>query len=111
MNVKTMDSTGITKERVLAQLRSEQLLHLGEVNKLYLEADGKFTLLKSNDVKAIGLPVVPDVNNDFPQLKKSDQVACEKCGYIDKNQGKNFVCPSCGNTHSVYAVFVESDQQ
>ena len=59
VDIKTMERTGLSKQRVFAELRSNQIFHLGEVSKLYFEANGKFTLVRSTE-KRPGLAVLPN---------------------------------------------------
>ena len=47
LNIKSMTKSRIPKERVFAQLRTDSLRHLGEVDRLYIEANGSFTLIKA----------------------------------------------------------------
>jgi uncharacterized membrane protein YcaP (DUF421 family) len=96
MNVKTMERTGLSRQRVFAQLRSSQIFHLGEVNKLFFEANGKFTLVRATE-KRPGLAVLPNEDPDFlAQLSKTYTFVCDYCGYLNNKSNKNSNCPSCG---------------
>jgi uncharacterized membrane protein YcaP (DUF421 family) len=58
MQIRQMQKTRITPERLFAQLRSEGIMHLGEVKRLYIEANGSFTLVK-DDQPTAGLSILP----------------------------------------------------
>ena len=89
----------ITQERLFAQLRSEGILHLGEVKRLYLEAGGAFSLVKQADPEP-GLSVLPLYDKEFRERKKfaEDLVVCGTCGKrSDKGEpGKKGDCDRCG---------------
>lgn len=108
MQPDTMKRVRISRERLFAQLRSEQIAHLGKVKSVYLEAGGDFSIVENEDVKP-GLMVLPEWDNDFIQdsLKETDVVVCRKCGekkpdYAPAN--KSTKCPHCGNADWTKAV-------
>jgi uncharacterized membrane protein YcaP (DUF421 family) len=104
VNVKTMERTGLSKERVFAELRSNQIFHLGEVNKLYFEANGKFTLVRSPE-KRPGLAVLPNEDTEFlAQLTKTYTFVCDHCGYLNNGPNKKSNCPLCGRKQWKLAV-------
>lgn len=82
LNTKAMMLTRVGRERVLAQLRSESISHLGEVKRLYFEAGGTFSLLTRTKAKP-GLSVLPhwDQEISLDLLKLTDQKICQYCGY------------------------------
>lgn len=83
MDLKVMRKTRITRERLLAQLRSEGIRNLGKVKRLYLEANGSFSLIKNTKTQP-GLSVIPDWDTS---LRQRQEIAN---GY--------HVCRHCGNT-------------
>src|ERR1700712_3170595 len=64
MKLDIMKRVRITRERLFAQLRSENLNHLGKVKRVYMEANGTFTLVP-NEEKQAGLLVLPDWDEGF----------------------------------------------
>lgn len=56
--LQNIRSTTLTRERVFAQLRSEHIVHLGQVKRLYIEPNGSFTLIENEDDLA-GLSIIP----------------------------------------------------
>jgi len=96
LQMKQMKSTRISREQLFAQLRSEQIIHLGTVKRMYLEANGAFSVLRENEPKP-GLAVIPEWDQDFINEYKKDQeqFVCTKCGRLEKqNHGR---CRTCGN--------------
>lgn len=93
MHLDTMKRTRITRERLFAQLRSEGIKHLGEVERFYFEANGSFTLIK-NEKPIAGLSIFPDWDEEIcGEQEKSDKMVCSICGSY---QSKGTVC-CCGS--------------
>jgi len=102
MCMKEMKETRVTRERLLAELRFRKLQSMGEVNRLYIEANGLFTLLKK-DVHAAGLSVIPDWDQDMRnEQKKSPEKVCTSCGNLKK--GESDPCSNCGQNRWEQAV-------
>jgi uncharacterized membrane protein YcaP (DUF421 family) len=107
LNRKTMEGTGLSRERVFAQLRSYELIHLGQVGKLFFEANGQFTLVKAQKERP-GLTIIPGSDVEFThQLSKSREVVCGHCGRINSTKNNDSQCPSCGHREWVQAVTSE----
>jgi uncharacterized membrane protein YcaP (DUF421 family) len=101
---QAMRRTRITRERIMSQLRAEKVFHLGEVQRLYMEANGNFTLIKSTK-PAPGLPVLPEQDQEFlKQLKPNGILVCHICGMRNKTDNKHETCPNCKNAQWVVAV-------
>jgi uncharacterized membrane protein YcaP (DUF421 family) len=101
-----MKRTRLTVERLYAQLRSEGIRHLGEVKRLYFEANGSFSLVR-NEQPAPGLSVIPFYDEEFVrEQKRSAQFVCYDCGHKQmgpaEKQGNE--CENCGNNHWVPAM-------
>lgn len=98
LNLRTMEHTRITKERIFAQLRSLGILHLGMVNRLYIEANGMFSLVKQKE-PGIGLSVLPDIDEEFAKrkLNRTEDFVCCHCGTMAKGliSTKRTKCPNC----------------
>jgi uncharacterized membrane protein YcaP (DUF421 family) len=97
MKVDAMTKTRITRERIMAQLRGERIRQLGEVKRLYIEANGKFTIVQSGKPKP-GLSVIPDNDIDFlAEQKHNNELVCVVCGNQNKIQSRSEVCTNCGH--------------
>jgi uncharacterized membrane protein YcaP (DUF421 family) len=103
MNIEVMRSTGITRERLLAQLRAQKVMHLGEVRRLYFEANGKFSIARYPKARP-GLSVIPDLDTEFlaAQQRTEDQV-CHVCG-ASKLKSSEDNCSNCNANRWTHAV-------
>ncbi|WP_031530197.1 DUF421 domain-containing protein [Dyadobacter crusticola] len=105
LNLQLMKRTGITRERVFAQLRCKRIRHLGEVKRLYFEAGGKFTLVKRHE-SVPGLPILPIWDQDF-QLRISaisDKWVCSNCGQDRGMAQPTKCCENCEGASFIKAV-------
>jgi uncharacterized membrane protein YcaP (DUF421 family) len=84
VQMKELKRSRVTVERLFAQLRRQSIRHLGEVERLYFEASGDFTLIRAA-TPAPGLQVLPNFDEEF--IKEQQQVA-------------DVVCCACGNKMS-----------
>ena len=105
LQLPTMKRTRISKERVFAQLRSEQIKSLGQVKRLYMEANGQFSILKENQPRP-GLSVIPDWDSELiiEQEHHARQKVCRTCGYLPANHDNTGPCPHCHSTDWTNAV-------
>ncbi|TDE14489.1 DUF421 domain-containing protein [Dyadobacter psychrotolerans] len=103
LNLKVMKNTRITRERVFGQLRYNGLYHLGEVKRMYLEANGTFTLIENTEPVA-GLSILPDWDAEFKHrvCKESGKVVCNHCGKPRTDSIPN--CDRCGHQDWLPAV-------
>ena len=105
MKLDTMLHCRITRERLLAQLRSEGLYHLGSVKRLYLEANGAFSLVENPD-PAPGLSVLPEWDKKFRSRQQvvPDRLVCTNCGNPSPSPNNREACTNCGNKEWTPAV-------
>lgn len=105
MKLDTMLQCRITRERLLAQLRSEGLYHLGSVKRLYLESNGKFSLVE-NPEPIPGLSVLPEWDTKFRSRQNvvPNRWVCANCGNPDEPPRNETRCTNCGNDHWTEAV-------
>jgi uncharacterized membrane protein YcaP (DUF421 family) len=104
LDQKAMMKTRISKERIMAQLRAEKIMHLGEVQRLYMEANGAFTVIKTDKPKP-GLPVLPESDVAFlKELKPNGILVCHVCGKENASKRKDALCPNCHHQNWVVAV-------
>src|SRR5690606_21737941 len=76
-----MEHSKIPKDQVFAKLRGFRVKHLVEVKRLYLEADGSFSLMRRQEVVA-GLCILPEWDKAFiGRLEiQQDEKVCDNCG-------------------------------
>jgi uncharacterized membrane protein YcaP (DUF421 family) len=107
LNLPTMEHTRISKERIFAQLRSLGIYQLGMVNRLYIEANGMFSLVKEKK-PGIGLSVLPDIDPEFAKrkLNKTEDFVCCHCGTLAKTLISTLrtKCPNCKSVEWAPAV-------
>lgn len=95
IQIKELKKTGLTREQLFAQLRGMGVMHLGNVFRLYFEANGDFSLLKE-EKESSGLSVIPDWDQEFlNEQEMAGTQVCSRCG--SGGQGTHKECPNCGN--------------
>lgn len=95
----------ISQGQLFAVLRNKGVRQLGEVKRLYSEADGHFSLYKLNDPKP-GLSVLPKTEEALPEKKNTmpNHQVCAYCGYsILQTDHVDRSCSNCGNEEWVNA--------
>jgi uncharacterized membrane protein YcaP (DUF421 family) len=94
LDLQKFRGTVLTRQRVFAQIRSEGIRHLGEVKRLYVEANGGFSIVREQN-PTYGLSVLPPGDTDFCE----EQTQCEEkvCGYCGKRQKDNAGAKRCSN--------------
>jgi uncharacterized membrane protein YcaP (DUF421 family) len=98
IDLKTMKRVRVSRERLVAQLRSMGVKQLGRVKRFYMEANGSFTLIENNDPTP-GLSIIPHWDKDFNDRFKyyDNTMVCEACGFILKQAvSPDTDCPHCG---------------
>lgn len=99
MDLETMKKVRLSRERLVAQLRSNSIKQLGSVKRFYMEAGGTFTLIEEENPKP-GLSILPRWDEDFnAKFKKHDELkACQSCGFVKEQLINNDEkCPHCGD--------------
>jgi uncharacterized membrane protein YcaP (DUF421 family) len=96
LQLDVMKETRITREFLFAQLRSREIMHLGEVKRFYIEANGAFTLVKEKKAKH-GLSIIPECDPElYQEQESSDKVlVCKKCGYARSGALLQGNCEKC----------------
>jgi uncharacterized membrane protein YcaP (DUF421 family) len=97
LKLPAMEHAVLSQERVFAQLRGESLEHLGQVRRLYMEANGTFSLVEEEKPQP-GLSLVPSWDEEFRQLQPvaAGKVACGNCGEVlDAPTPPATACPKC----------------
>jgi Predicted membrane protein len=100
---KEMKKVRISRERVFAELRVNELTNLGEVQRMYIEANGSFTLIKSPQPQP-GLCIIPEWDTDFTNEKQKHN-DLRVCGYCGSSKAPHMQqCPNCDHHNWVAAV-------
>lgn len=105
IQVGELQKVGLSREQLFAQLRANGVLHLGAVRRLYMEANGAFTLVKHEDAKP-GLSVIPVIDSDLAgELQADALMVCAYCGHGETEaHDRQTMCPVCQKTKWLNAV-------
>lgn len=108
LDIRALKASAVSRERLLAQLRAQGMMHLGQVQRVYLEADGSFTVVPSEEPGA-GLSIVPDwdVALRSQQVEASARSACASCGALYDAAAERGGCARCGSRRRAAAVCTE----
>jgi uncharacterized membrane protein YcaP (DUF421 family) len=101
LQFEAMGKTRVTRERIFAHLRSEGLTHLGKVKRLYLEANGSFTIVPTSEPRP-GLSIIPEWDADFVrrQPRNGQDLVCHDCG-CHGEPNREGRCQNCGASNWV----------
>jgi uncharacterized membrane protein YcaP (DUF421 family) len=104
INLKAMKESRISRERLFAQLRSFELLHLGEIKRFYLEAPGSFTLIR-NEERQPGLTILPRWDTEFIEKQAHQPIyTCHICGTLADSITLEQPCHNCKSKNWEHAV-------
>lgn len=88
-------------DEFLSELRTLQITHLGQVEKVYLETSGMLSVYYYEDDRVIpGLPIQPEYyNQSLKIIKESGHYSCISCGYTVILEPINTpkICEHCKN--------------
>lgn len=105
LQMQTIRRTTLSRELVVARLRSEGIDHLGKVQRLYIEANGTFSLRRSPD-PCPGLSLYPEFDTNMleRQRKAGNCFACTTCGHLVDGARPAGRCSECGTDRWTEAV-------
>ena len=107
MVLDAMRRSRISRDRLFAQLRNLRQKNLGSVKRLYLEANGLFSLVEEKEPQP-GLSIIPEFDVEFNHKMnvKVDRCVCYHCGFLETQSVKNerIPCTNCGEMKWVDAV-------
>jgi len=96
LQLENMEQTRLTRERLMAEFRYKGIDNLGKVQRAYLEANGKFSILQYPGEK-VGLSTLPSWDEDFQgaQPKAPGKYACRSCGKVVEGPKPATPCERC----------------
>jgi uncharacterized membrane protein YcaP (DUF421 family) len=97
LQLPIMERVVLSRERLFSQLRGDSLEHLGQVKRLYMEANGTFSMVEA-DEPTPGLSVIPGWDEGFRELQPvaAGKFACVACGNVEEApQSPTKNCPRC----------------
>jgi uncharacterized membrane protein YcaP (DUF421 family) len=108
LQLPALKASAVSRERLMAELRTRSVLQLGQVERVYLEADGAFTVVECRTPKS-GLSIVPlwDQALRSEQHEDSASCACASCGTLHDQAARPPRCSRCGS--DVWAAAVSTE--
>jgi uncharacterized membrane protein YcaP (DUF421 family) len=101
MQLDEMAKTKVSRQQLFSALRGEKIFNMGELDRVYLEACGIFTIYKKKQ-PVPGLILFPpddkEINCFSQQICEGRQV-CLHCGKSLPEQGATGPCPVCNSQH------------
>lgn len=100
LSLKEMRKAALSHEQLYSQLREKNIRHLGQVERVYLEASGAFSVFQFNEPKP-GLSLIPakDKKLSVNPAESDSYCACKNCGYVmEEEVEKRISCSNCGKS-------------
>jgi uncharacterized membrane protein YcaP (DUF421 family) len=95
LQLEEMSKCRISQQQLFAQLRNNGIFHLGNVQRVYLEACGLFSIVKTKNEQP-GLSILPQGDNiTLKVMQANDEMVCGHCGLL-ADKGNEKACPNCG---------------
>lgn len=105
LDLAAMARTRLSQPQLFASLRTNDIQHLGQVKRAYMEASGEFSIYQQESPLP-GLSVLPSKDPAIHEAAPAanDLKACENCGHTEPTQHKPPTCPRCGHHQWATAV-------
>jgi uncharacterized membrane protein YcaP (DUF421 family) len=98
IDLDTLRELSVSRERLYAMLREQQVLQLGQVKRAYLEASGGISVYLDDSPHA-GLSVLPGDDRRLyeDQFAEPGAYACRSCGRVEpgNHHPPDHGCPHC----------------
>ena len=93
-----LHTTQLSNAKLFAALRSQGVLHLGQLRRVYLEASGQFSMILMRQPQP-GLSIMPKANDGLVGLiRHRGHAVCGRCGYCPEDgKGLKSPCLYCGS--------------
>jgi uncharacterized membrane protein YcaP (DUF421 family) len=99
VNIKNLSNLNITQKELFGELRRQQVEHLGQVRRAYMEATGNLSayFYAPEAPTQPGLPIWPELlAASRRQMAQAGAHACCKCGHVQElAHGAAANCPLC----------------
>jgi uncharacterized membrane protein YcaP (DUF421 family) len=104
MQWQEMKRVRVSKEQLIAHVRAGGLTHLGFIKRMYMEANGGFSIMKEPHAQP-GLPAIPEWDTGFlnEQSHWQEWRVCGNCGHHQQHQ--EIRCPVCNNTKWIFPIY------
>lgn len=97
INLKPFKAQNLTYAELFGEMRQQQVEHLGQVRKVYLEATGELSIFFNPDSEVKpGLPIFPEIYAaGFKEIPRPGQYACTTCANTLALGSTAKICPVC----------------
>lgn len=106
LQLTEMKRVALSRENLFANLRSNNVNHLGQVSRIYLEPTGNISIFRFKKIQP-GLSILPDsdINLKGNSNISSNYYACISCGRVEQgNLLSNKKCINCGSKQWTEAI-------
>lgn len=98
MQMEELKRTKISRQQLFGALRNKELFNLGDVDRVYLEACGLFSIYTRNEPRP-GLLLFPPNDKEvveFQQTTLEKRIVCANCGMVpEEGFDRADNCPEC----------------
>lgn len=97
----------ITIDEIFADLRTQSISHLGQIERAYLEPSGKISIFLYNDSEIkYGMPIFPEnTEQKLSHTKESGHYSCTRCGHTKFSESNfDYHCEVCHNNKCIAAI-------
>ena len=97
-SIENFEKETVAQDEFFAELRMASVMHLGQVEKAFIETNGSISIFYYEDEKVkYGLPIWPQLfNKKLKEIKEEKIYACTFCGSVKKLEPANsHKCPLC----------------
>jgi uncharacterized membrane protein YcaP (DUF421 family) len=100
--VRALRRNVVSRERLFAELRGHGITQLGEVERVYIEANGSFSIVRFDEPRP-GLTVIPTFDRELlAEQRRETETACATCGALTGNE--EICCRFCRSQQRMQAV-------
>ncbi len=106
INICTLESERLSQSELFDSLRSQGIVHVGQIRAAYLERSGKVSVIES-DTECPGFFILPHetgAHEHADMSGSSGQWCCSNCGKLVEPTTDRRVCVCCGSNKQVRAV-------
>jgi uncharacterized membrane protein YcaP (DUF421 family) len=101
IEVKQLEDANISRQQLYGILRNQNIFNLGEVERVYIEACGIFSVFKFESPRP-GLSIFPGMDDgrfEAQQKTNENTYVCKSCGRTAENETeRRSHCKNCGAT-------------
>jgi uncharacterized membrane protein YcaP (DUF421 family) len=96
LNRPELEHCGVSNEQLFSALRAKGVNHLGELKRVYFEANGEYSLIRAPLAKP-GLTVQPASDVALQRVLPRDDTAraCARCGHVVPAPASHGPCEHC----------------